>query len=390
MSEKDEAAELRQRVEKTIDSAFRQGASDLHFECSEDEGWIRFRIDGILHVRERMTRPVYDDLCAQLKTMCGLDPGQRRIPQEGGRHHEIDECDLDLRVSAVPCVHGESITIRILDRRRLDFDLVKSGLSEAQTEILRRWYTRRSGVVLLTGPSGCGKTTVLYSILQELNEEEIKLCSIEEPVECAIKGVNQMQVAQKHGFTFSAALRATMRQDPDVIMVTEIRDSEVASLVVAAALTGHLVLSSIHSSRATDAASRLRDMGVSPFLLRDTLIGVMAQRLVRVICPRCREPAEVTSMAREYLEHPQTPLYHGAGCEYCKHTGYHGRTGIFELFEPSSQWFDLLVRNATVAELRQQARADGLISLWEDGFRKAQAGITTLSEVLRVSGGQAF
>jgi general secretion pathway protein E len=303
---------------------------------------------------------------------------------------KVDKKELDLRISTVPCIYGEIVCIRILQRETLCLDISRANFNPTQMETVKRWYSRPNGVVLVTGPTGSGKTTVLYMILNELNKEKVKVVSIEDPVEYTFEGVNQIPVNPKLGLTFHRAMRAVLRQDPDVVMIGEIRDLETSQIMIQAALTGHLVLSSLHTNTATDGIIRLRDMGVEPFLIKDCLVGIMSQRLVRVLCKDCRKAYVPDDITMQYLGlDKKQKFYKAVGCSKCNNIGFRGRNAIFEMFEPSNASMSMLFNGCTAEEFRRQALSEGMVSMFKHGIEKAAAGVTTLEEVVRATGGMS-
>ena len=370
-------------VTELVEQAYKSRASDIHVERFEQRAGVRLRVDGVLRRVRDLTDDEYAAVCARIKVMAGMDATERRLPQDGRIHWPTG---LDLRVSTFPCTFGESIVIRLLDSKSVVLDLPRCGFNEAQMRIVTHWLSRPNGVILVTGPTGSGKTTVLYAMLHALNREEHKVCSIEDPVEYVFEGVNQLAVNPRAGLTFAAALRAVLRQDPDVIMIGEIRDRETAMAIIQAALTGHLVLSCVHTNDSTSSLVRLRDIGLEAFLIKDAVVGVSAQRLVRKLCPKCREAYEPDAVCRQALGLPAGQFYRARGCADCRGTGYRGRIAIFELLAPGESVKSLLLQGADAAELRRAALAEGLVTLWADGLAKAAAGITSLEEVQRVVG----
>ena len=320
--------------------------------------------------------------------MAGLDISERRLPQDGGIHVMMDGRPVDLRISTLAGRHGEKIVIRIIDNRNVLVNLEKLGFSY---EMLKQWKTvieAPNGVVLVTGPTGSGKSTTLYSVLRELNQDDVNICTVEDPVEFNLPGVNQFQVNDKIGFTFAASLRSLLRQDPDIIMVGEIRDNETARIAVQAALTGHLVLSTLHTNDAPGAISRLTNVGVEPYLISAALMGVLAQRLVRKICTNCKEPFDPPANIRHAVERVAGDVetfYHGAGCPKCRNSGYSGRIGIYELLVPDEALREKMTCSQSIIELRQMAVQGGMIQLRDDGMAKVKAGITTVEEIFRAT-----
>ena len=377
-------------VNRLIYNAVEMHASDIHFEPFENRFVIRYRIDGVLHEIEAPPLRLQAAIISRVKILAKLDIAERRLPQDGGIKLKIADKEIDFRVSTVPTLYGESLVLRILDRGNLQLDLRKIGFPEEiyhkYEELIRQPY----GMILVTGPTGSGKTSTLYTTLAMINSSEKKVITLEDPVEYQLAGVNQIQVKPKIGLTFLSGLRSIVRQDPDIILVGEIRDKETAEIAIQSALTGHLLFSTLHTNDSVGALSRLMDMGVENFLLSSTLLGVMAQRLVRVICPDCRRQVqpekrlvEMMQLSDEQLS--QTTFYEGTGCESCHYTGFKGRTAIFEFLSINEDIRKALTDSKSADEIKTIARASGLKSLRQDGWQKVMDGITTISEVLRVT-----
>lgn len=380
-------------VNRLIARAVDDRASDIHVEPTDDGLVIRYRIDGLLRDAGRLPASMRAPLVSRIKVMAGLNIAERRLPQDGRLRLAVRGHEVDLRVATAPSIHGESVVMRILDRSRLALDFGALGFDEALSGQLREAIHRPHGIVLVTGPTGSGKTTTLYAALAELNAPERKLLTVEDPIEYRLPGVIQTQVNPAIGFTFGAALRSFLRQDPDVMMVGEIRDIETAQIAVQAALTGHMILSTLHTNTAAGAVTRLLDMGVEPFLLGTVLTGVLAQRLVRRLCPHCRRPYDPAEEAPEAmvpllrLQGVQR-LYHATGCARCNGSGYAGRVAIFEFLRIDARLSRLVLRRADTPDILDAAVAGGMRSLAADGVIKAAAGLTTLEEVLRVATGE--
>jgi general secretion pathway protein E len=371
-------------VENAIDSR----ASDIHIEPFEDTLRIRYRIDGILFEQEAPPRRLQAAVTSRIKIMAEMNIAERRLPQDGRIRVTLHGRRVDIRVSTMPTVHGESIVMRLLDRSSVFLPLEQLGFGEAMARRFERLITLPHGILLVTGPTGSGKTTTLYGALDKINSPDRKILTVEDPVEYQLKGVNQIPVKSKIGLTFATGLRHIVRQDPDVILVGEIRDLETAEIAIQAALTGHLVFSTLHTNDAPGAITRLQDMGVESFLLSSVLEGVLAQRLVRRICPACREPAVPSAADLQALgvkPDPSVTLYRGRGCEECRGTGYRGRSGIYELFEITEEVRSLTLRRVSTREIRRHAIESGMVTLRLDGWAKAQDGVTTVDEVLRVT-----
>lgn len=384
-----EEAPVVRLVNNIIDRAIEEGASDIHLEPQEDLLRVRYRIDGLL--QEVMTQPksVHAAVISRIKIMAGLDISIRRQPQDGRIEVRDQGRNVDLRVSTLPTIHGEKVVIRLLDKRGAITRLETLGFLPEMLEEYLRLIRKPYGMILITGPTGSGKTTTLTATLYQLNTPDKNIITVEDPVEYEIPGVNQVQVNEKVGLTFASGLRSILRQDPNIIMVGEIRDRETAEIAVRSALTGHLVLSTVHTNDAAGALTRLVDMGVEPFLIASSVIGVVAQRLVRALCPRCRTPFPLPAEAPERLAFglgaEEMTFYRPRGCSHCGDSGYRGRLPIFELLVVSPAIRALVMQRAATGQIRQQAIREGMKTLLEDGLAKARAGLTTLEEVQRVA-----
>jgi len=379
------------RIANTIiQQAIRDSASDIHVEPDKRSLRVRYRIDGVLH--EVMPLPKYIDkpLISRYKILAGMDIAERRIPQDGRIPIRMDNKDYDLRVSCLPTVNGEKIVMRILDKSSVLIGLNKLGFTPEVQAKVEELVSQPNGMFLSTGPTGSGKTTTQYSILHKLNSPERNIITIEDPVEYQLSGIAQVQVHKKAGLTFASALRAFLRQDPDIIMVGEILAIDTASIAVEASLTSNLVLSTLHTNDAPSAVIRMVDMGVEPYLVSATVIGVLAQRLGRKVCSNCKKPYQVPAGdLRRFGFKPTNPeemvtLYRGEGCDACRGTGYKGRIGIYELMEVNDEIAELIVHRAPLADIREAAKANGMRELREDGLEKVLQGITTPDEVMRV------
>jgi type IV pilus assembly protein PilB len=383
-----ESAPVRKLLNMVLLLAIRDGASDIHFEPFETEFRIRLKADGVLQEMVPPPRHLAFAITTRIKVMANLDIAERRLPQDGRIELNVGGHPVDLRVSVLPTLFGESVVMRVLDRGVVSLDLEKVGMEPAMLRKFREVIKRPNGIVLVTGPTGSGKTTTLYSALSELNEVDDKLITTEDPVEYDIDGIIQVPIDAEIGNTFAACLRAILRQDPDRILVGEIRDVETAEIAVQASLTGHMVFSTLHTNDAPSTVTRLRDMGVPPFLITATVEAILAQRLVRRICANCREEvvpgADV--LADLELTTDQTvgkKFYRGRGCEKCNRSGYKGRLGLFELLIMNDEMRDLVMRNASTEDLREAARRNGMVTLRESGMEGVFGGTTTAEEVIR-------
>ncbi len=376
-------------VNLLIEGALAAEASDIHIEPFEDSLRVRYRIDGLLYDQEAPPRRLQAALTSRIKIMAELNIAERRLPQDGRiRVAAPGGRRVDIRVSTVPTIHGESIVMRLLDRSSVFLPFDRLGFAPKTAQAFETLIHRPHGIVLVTGPTGSGKTTTLYAALDKINRPDLKIITVEDPVEYQLKGVNQIPVRPKIGLSFAAGLRHIVRQDPDVIMVGEIRDLETAEIAIQAALTGHLVFSTLHTNDAPGAVTRLQDMGCEPYLVSSVLSGVLAQRLVRRICQACRapdnpDPAELLALG--VTDATGVELFRGKGCDECRGTGYRGRMGIYELFRITEEARGLIVRKLPGGEIRRHAVAQGMVTLREDAWAKACAGLTTVGEILRVT-----
>jgi len=373
-----------------IQEAVKAGASDIHVEPSARHVRVRYRIDGVLHEIMQMPKHIHPPLVSRYKIMSDMNIAERRIPQDGRIGITYQNKDYDLRVSCLPTLLGEKIVMRILDKGSVMIGLHKLGFFPDTMSQIEKLITQPNGMFLATGPTGAGKSTTMYSVLNKINSVDKNINTVEDPVEYQLPGISQVAVARKAGLTFATSLRSLMRQDPDIIMVGEIRDLETAEMAIQASLTGHLVLSTLHTNDAPSSVTRMVDMGVEPFLVSATLIGALAQRLGRRICEKCKETYEVDALELKPLgldpeqSESKVQLSRGRGCDACRQTGYKGRIGIYELMTVNEEVAELVVRRAPVAEIKQAARANGMKTLQEDGLRKMLAGITTPEEIQRV------
>lgn len=397
-----------QIVDTLVKHAILQGASDIHIEPLEKEIIVRYRVDGILRNAMTLPKNMLPGMVARIKVLTNLKLDEHRLPQDGRFKIETDEYKVAFRVSILPVFDGEKIVMRLLDESGNSLTLEKMGLHGEGLEIVHREIAKPNGMILVTGPTGSGKTTTLYTIVDILNSPEVNISTIEDPVEYRMNHINQTQVHAKIGMTFEAGLRSLLRQDPDIIMVGEIRDQETLEIAIHAAMTGHLLLSTLHTNSAAGAIPRMVDMGAQQFLIASTTNVIIGQRLVRKLCVECRKqylltPKEVATLGKNYdlesihkvlsdlkvlqptIQWTEVPFYHATGCTMCGDSGYKGRNGIFEVFEVSDGIEKLITQNATSDELEKQARDEGMLTMIDDGFFKAVQGTTTLEEVMRVT-----
>ncbi|WP_456437092.1 type IV-A pilus assembly ATPase PilB [Desulfurobacterium sp.] len=377
-------------VNAIVLEALKRGASDIHIEPFEKELRIRYRIDGVLHVVGKYSPEIKDAVSARFKVLSNLDIAEKRLPQDGRMSVKYKGRKIDFRVSTLPTVFGEKIVLRILDKGNLQLDLSKLGLEEREYKLLMKAIKAPYGMVLVTGPTGSGKTTTLYSSLLTVNTPEVNIMTAEDPVEYNLYGINQVQIKHEIGLDFARVLRAFLRQDPDIIMVGEIRDKETAQIAIESALTGHLVFSTLHTNDAPSTVTRLLDMGIEPFLVSSSVLLVIAQRLARRICPKCKEPykypIEVLMEVGFSKEEAATiKTYRGKGCDYCNGTGYKGRVGFYEVLEMSHKVRDAILKGKTSDDIRQIAILEGMRTLRDIGRIKIAKGDTTPEEVLRVT-----
>lgn len=374
-------------VNLVINEALRERASDIHLEPFENSVKLRYRIDGILYEKTPPPKNLFAAIITRIKIMANLNIAERRLPQDGRIRIKLAGREVDIRVSSIPTIYGESLVMRLLDQSSVLLELAELGFEEDTLANIRENLMFNHGIILVTGPTGSGKTTTLYSCLNLMNVPEKKILTVEDPVEYQMQGINQMQVNEKIGFTFATGLRSILRQDPDIIMVGEMRDLETAQMGIQAALTGHLVFSTLHTNDSSSSIARLVDMGVEDYLAASTLRCILAQRLVRRICPHCKEeytppPAELKA-AR--LTDSTATYYHGAGCEQCNDSGYRGRLGVYELLNISPEIEEMITQKRNASEIKRMAVSLGMRTLREDGFRKVLRGLTTIEEVLRVT-----
>ncbi len=384
-----EQAPVTQLVNLILIEALKARASDIHIEPFEQRLVVRYRIDGLLYAQASPPKHLEAALVSRLKVMARLDIAEKRLPQDGSARVRVGERETDIRVSTIPVAEGERVVLRLLNRETALRPLTELGMAGGVLERFRRLLQEPHGVVLVTGPTGSGKTTTLYAALRELDTQHRNVMTIEDPIEYQLPAIGQMQVKPKIGLTFAEGLRHILRQDPDVMLVGEIRDLETAEILVRSSLTGHLCFSTLHTNDALGAVVRLTDMGIEPYLLASSILGVLAQRLVRCLCAECREPAQLTAEERALLGPWATRLADGCwrtrGCPRCLE-GYRGRTGIYELMTADAGLLEAIRTRADLARLRALARAGGLRSLWEDGLDKVRQGVTSLPELLRAVG----
>jgi type IV pilus assembly protein PilB len=381
-------------VHMIIANALKVGASDIHIEPMESELRVRYRVDGVCRVMDSPPKKLQGPVISRLKIMARMDMAEKRRPQDGRIKIKIQGKEIDLRVSIIPSVHGESVVMRILDKDAGLVDLEKLGFHESDLARFNRIIKRPNGIFLVTGPTGSGKTTTLYSALMDLNQSDVKIITAEHPIEYNLTGINQAEVKHEIGLDFSRILRAMMRQAPNIILVGEIRDRETADTAIQAALTGHLVFSTLHTNDAPSALTRLIDMGVKPFLVASAVLAIMGQRLIRLLCKECKEPYEPSETELRMVGLSSTDiadqvLYRPVGCPKCT-DGYKGRCGIYELLEMSSELRDMTFKKLPSKDIRSKARSEGMVALQEDAVRKLLSGITTIEEILRVTHSSEF
>lgn len=375
-------------VNYLIADAIKQGASDIHIEPKEKALKVRYRIDGVLFEAMNPPHTMHAAIVSRMKIMANLDISERRLPQDGRIRAVVHNRKVDLRMSTLPTAYGEKVVVRILDNRSINVPLEALGFSENALTIWRKQIDEPHGIILVTGPTGSGKTTTLYSSLRCMDGNKLNISTVEDPIEYHLPQANQVQVHEKIGMTFAAALRSLLRQDPDVVMLGEIRDAETAKIAVQASLTGHLVLSTLHTNDAPSSVTRLINIGVEPYLIASAVNAILAQRLVRKICQYCKEPYKPTDEMSEFLALQgvdTSKLYMGKGCDRCRKTGYSGRLGIYEMLVMDDALRDQVTRNPDVTQFRRLCREKGLVTLRQDGFDKVANGLTTVDEVLRVT-----
>ena len=392
ITEGDQEASVIKFVNQIIWEAFKNRATDIHFEPQEDELRIRNRIDGILHLipLPAQLKRFQSAIISRIKVMSGMNISEKRLPQDGRINVRIKGEEIDIRVSTVPTVYGESVSLRLLTRGKIFLSLDKLGFSKMEEDAIRDIIIKPHGIFLVTGPTGSGKSTSLYAFLSAINSVHKRIITVEEPVEYELKGINQIAVRPEIGLTFAMGLRHILRQDPNVVMVGEIRDQETADIAIRASLTGHLVFSTLHTNDAPSAFTRLTDMGIEPFLIASSVEAVMAQRLVRTICPHCKTEQKVDHDYLRKIGFPEADFatakfWHGAGCEHCRQQGYQGRKGIYELLIVTEALRPLIMNRANASTIAQRAIEAGMRTLRTDGWNKVKAGTTTIEEILRVT-----
>ncbi|MDP8256882.1 MAG: type II secretion system ATPase GspE [Candidatus Alcyoniella australis] len=386
----DDEAPIIRLVNSLLYKAIKQRASDIHIEPFENEMAVRFRIDGVLYEIIKPAKRFQQSIISRVKIMAKLNIAEKRLPQDGRIRIKIAGKDIDIRTSVIPTAHGERVVMRLLDKSAVHLDLTDLGMLGDTLKEFAKLIRKSHGILLVTGPTGSGKTTTLYAAITTLNKPDVNILTIEDPIEYEVKGIGQMQVNPKIELTFSSGLRHFLRQDPDIILVGEIRDVETAEIAVQASLTGHLVLSTLHTNDASGAITRLLDMGVEQFLVSSSVIGIIAQRLVRVLCPDCREaykpePGEIANLGLKPEQVGDAQFYRPTGCEECMGTGFRGRTGIYEQLVIDDQLRRMVMSNVDSSTIKRTAIQNGMHTLRDDGARKVLSGITSVSEVLRVT-----
>ena len=381
-------APIVQLVRSLLEQAIRQRASDVHIEALESKVRVRYRIDGTLYEKMVYDNSLLPAISTRIKIMGGMDISEKRKPQDGRMTIMVDRQEYDIRISSVPTVHGEKIVMRISSKLSLTKNKKELGLAPDELKRFDHMLSAPYGIIFVTGPTGSGKSTTLYTALSELNKEAVNIVTVEDPVEADIEGINQIQVNNKVNLTFASALRSILRQDPDIIMIGEIRDRETAGIAVQASITGHLVVSTLHTNNAAGTLNRMADMGVERYLIADSVVGVIAQRLVRKLCPHCRKKRLATEEEKRLLKqdtYKEMEIYEPTGCDLCNHTGYFGRTGVFEIMEVNEEIRDLIAEGGSSEELENAARRAGMCTLHDNGIRYVLEGITSIEEMLKVS-----
>lgn len=381
-------APIVQLVRSLLEQAIRQRASDVHIEALESKVRVRYRIDGALYEKMVYDNSLLPAISTRIKIMGGMDISEKRKPQDGRMTIMVDRQEYDIRISSVPTVHGEKIVMRISSKLSLTKNKKELGLAPDELKRFDHMLSAPYGIIFVTGPTGSGKSTTLYTALSELNKEAVNIVTVEDPVEADIEGINQIQVNNKVNLTFASALLSILRQDPDIIMIGEIRDRETAGIAVQASITGHLVVSTLHTNNAAGTLNRMADMGVERYLIADSVVGVIAQRLVRKLCPHCRKKRLATEEEKRLLKqdtYKEMEIYEPTGCDLCNHTGYFGRTGVFEIMEVNEEIRDLIAEGGSSEELENAARRAGMCTLHDNGIRYVLEGITSIEEMLKVS-----
>lgn len=381
-------APIVQLVRSLLEQAIRQRASDVHIEALESKVRVRYRIDGTLYEKMVYDNSLLPAISTRIKIKGGMDISEKRKPQDGRLTIMVDRQEYDIRISSVPTVHGEKIVMRISSKLSLTKNKKELGLAPDELKRFDHMLSAPYGIIFVTGPTGSGKSTTLYTALSELNKEAVNIVTVEDPVEADIEGINQIQVNNKVNLTFASALRSILRQDPDIIMIGEIRDRETAGIAVQASITGHLVVSTLHTNNAAGTLNRMADMGVERYLIADSVVGVIAQRLVRKLCPHCRKKRLATEEEKRLLKqdtYKEMEIYEPTGCDLCNHTGYFGRTGVFEIMEVNEEIRDLIAEGGSSEELENAARRAGMCTLHDNGIRYVLEGITSIEEMLKVS-----
>lgn len=381
-------APIVQLVRSLVEQAVRQRASDIHIEALESKVRVRYRIDGALFERMVYDNSLLPAISTRIKIMGGMDISEKRKPQDGRMSIVVDRQEYDIRISSIPTVHGEKIVMRISSKLNLTRNKKELGLAPDEMARFDHMMASPFGIIFVTGPTGSGKSTTLYTALSELNREEVNIVTVEDPVEADIEGINQIQVNNKVDLTFASALRSILRQDPDIIMIGEIRDQETAGIAVQASITGHLVVSTLHTNNAVGTLNRMADMGVERYLIADSVVGVIAQRLVRKLCPHCRKMRPASEEEKRILRQNtdrEVNIYEPAGCKLCNNTGFFGRTGVFEIMEVNEEIRNLIAENGTTEELEEAAKRSGMRTLRQNGIRYVLDGTTSIEEMLKAS-----
>ncbi len=380
-----EEAPVVKLVDLLLMQAIKDRASDIHIEPFKDKINIRYRVDGVLYEIPPPSRHLLSAIISRIKILANLDIAERRLPQDGAFLVRVEKKGIDLRVSTIPAIYGEKVVMRILDKSATPLNLGELGFEAKELETFRKAIKSPNGLVLVTGPTGSGKTTTLYAALNEIRSPRKNILTVEDPVEYKLEGINQVQIKPAIGLTFASTLRAFLRQDPDIIMVGEVRDLETSQICIRASLTGHLVLSTLHTNDAPSAISRLIDIGIEPYLISSSIILVGAQRLVRRLCPECKEAYEVTPKIASDFNIKQDLLYKPKGCDYCSHTGYRGRIAIYEIILVNDQLRELIAKGVGLGELKKAVKAMGVRTLLEGGIKKIEQGFTSIEEVLSIT-----